>query len=42
MQEWVTPAAIGSVSVLYVVSLYNRLVALRHNVDQRGPTSTCC
>lgn len=34
MQEWVIPAAIGGVSVLYVVSLYNRLVALRHNVDQ--------
>lgn len=34
MQEWLVPAVTGGVVVLYVVSLYNRLVTLRHNVDQ--------
>lgn len=34
MQDWVILAAVGGVVVLYVVSLYNRLVALRHGVDQ--------
>lgn len=34
MQDWVIPAAVGGVSVLYTISVYNRLVTVKHNVDE--------